>query len=110
MKRCGFCIFCDLNGLFNFLHYLFKVRSILFVTMQLFVSQENMLTVDELKIFVDLDIYIYIYIYISFVVVFILNWYTISIFLLPDCFDGVFFFFSFFLLSLKPKYVQILCC
>ena len=64
MIRCGFYIFCDLNGLFNFLHYLFKVRSILFVTMQLFVSQENMLTVDELKIFVDLDIYIHIYIYI----------------------------------------------
>ena len=33
--------------------------------MQLFVSQENMLTVDELKIFVDLDIYIYIYIFRS---------------------------------------------
>ena len=26
---------------------------------------------------------------------FVLNWYTISIFLLPDCFDGVFFFFFF---------------
>ena len=59
--------------------------------MQLFVSQENMLTVDEFKIFLDLDIYIYIY--ISFVFVFFMNWYTISIFLLLDCFDGVFFFF-----------------
>ena len=65
MKRCGFCIFCDSNGLFNFLRYLFKVRSILFATMQLFVSEENMLTVDELKIFVDLDIYIYIYLFRS---------------------------------------------
>ena len=51
LKRFGFCILRDLNGLFNFLHYLFKVRSILFVTMQLFVSQENMSTVDEFKIF-----------------------------------------------------------